>query len=466
MADLAAPVRAGFLSVAAPQAGAAESDFSSRKIRIAAVILLGETFASSVLPFVALGYVLLPMTQEFGWSRTEFLFANSFLMWFGALSVWPLGALTDRIGARPVILLGTLGVGLATLMLPHVRTTWQVYLLFALLGAFGSSAASYTKVTAALFTRNRGKAMAVLGAEGAVARMLIPGASAWLMLHYGWRGMFTALGLVILACIPALFLWLEEPGTRGLRPTLGFARPRAADPRAVAVGFEGATFAEVTRDWAFWLMLGGGLVVVTAGAGVMANIPAILLDRGFSLQAIVQVNSVAAFAGIPGVVLAGVLMDRVRSAKVAVPFHLATALSACLFMIVTPSVGGQPLLLAAQCLFMFSFATALPMSAYIIARFFGLKAYAQVYGCVSAVQAICMGFAPPAFGYLHQVTRSYDLGFEAHIVSALLAAAAFLALPAYRFSADIGALPAAPKSAGGVADAAAAMARAGLRPNS
>jgi hypothetical protein len=89
-----------------------------------------------------------------------------------------------------------------------------------------------------------------------------------------------------------------------------------------------------------------------------------------------------------------------------------------------------------------------------------------VYGCVSAVQAICMGFAPPALGYIHLATRSYDLGFEAHIASALLAAAAFLALPAYRFSAEIGALPAPPRGAGGAADATAAMARAGLRPNS
>jgi len=443
MADLAAPVRAGSLSVAAPQAGAAESDFSSRKIRIAAVILLGETFASSVLPFVALGYVLLPMTQEFGWSRTEFLFANSFLMWFGALTLWPMGAFTDKVGARPVILLGTLGVGIVTLLLPHVRAAWEFYLLFALLGVFGSSAASYTKVTTSLFTQNRGKAMAILGVEGTVARMLIPGATAWLILHYGWRGMFTAFGVVILACVPAIFLWLEEPGTRGLRPTLNFKRPEAAGPQAMVMTFDGHAFGEVLRDWVFWLMLVGGLVAMVVGNGMMANIPASLQDRGFSLQTIGEVDSIATFAGIPGVLLAGVLMDKVHSAKIAAPFHLVTALSAFLLMIVTPTFGGHPLLLAGRCLFMFAFAASLPMTAYIMTRFFGLKAYAQIYGFMSAIQAICMGFAPPIFGHIHDVTQSYNIGFEAHIASAVLAALVFLALPAYRFSADIGAMPAA-----------------------
>src|SRR5215469_12931792 len=86
-----------------------ESDFSPRKLKIAAVILAGQTFASSILPFMALSYVLPYMTQEFGWSRTEFLLANSFLMWFGALTVWPMGAFTDKVGARPIILIGTLG---------------------------------------------------------------------------------------------------------------------------------------------------------------------------------------------------------------------------------------------------------------------------------------------------------------------------------------------------------------------
>jgi len=459
MADLTAPAGLRSASEAAPRT-AAESDFSPRKIRIATVVLLGQTFASSILPFMALGYVLLPMTQEFGWSRTEFLFANSFLMWFGALTLWPMGAFTDKVGARPVILVGTLGVGLVTLLLPHVKAAWEFYLLFALLGVFGSSAASYTKVTTSLFTQNRGKAMAVLGVEGTVARMLIPSATAWLILHYGWRGMFTVFGVVILACIPAIFLWLEEPGTRGLKPTLSFRRPAATGSQAMVMGFEGQPFGDVLRDWVFWLMLTGNLVTMVVGNGLMANIPAALQDRGFSLQTIGEVDSIATFAGIPGVLIAGVLMDRAPTARIAAPFHMVTALSAFLLMIVTPTFGGQPLLLASRCLFMLAFAGALPMTAYIMTRFFGLKAYAQIYGFMSAIQAVCMGFAPPVFGYIHDATQSYQLGFEAHIASAVFAAVAFLVLPAYRFSADIGAMPAARGEAPGAGKRGSAAAMA------
>ncbi len=54
-----------------------ESDFSPRKIKIASVILLGQTFGSSLVPFYALAYVLPYMTKEFGWSRTEFQGAST-----------------------------------------------------------------------------------------------------------------------------------------------------------------------------------------------------------------------------------------------------------------------------------------------------------------------------------------------------------------------------------------------------
>jgi len=438
---------------------AMESDFSLRKIKIASVILLGQTFASSLVPFMALAYVLPYMTGEFGWSRGEFLLANSALMFFGAMTLWPMGVFTDKVGARPIILVGTLGVGIVTLLLQFVHNApvgwlpraWQFYVLFALLGVFGSSGASYSKVTTALFTQNRGKAMAILGVEGTVARMILPAATTWLLLSYGWRGMFTSFGVVILLIVPLVFFFLEEPGTRGLKPSLGFRRQAArseAAAGAMVIPFEGMDFAEIRRDWVFWLMLVGGLVSMAVGNGMGTNIPASFHDRGFSMVAIGEVDSMAVLAGIPGVVLAGFLMDRIPSATIAAPFYLITALSAFLMMIVTPRFGGMPLLLAGRFLFMFSFTAVLPLTAYFMTRFFGLKSYAQLYGFMSAIQAACMAFAPPLFGHIYDVTHSYQIGYEALIGAGILSAGAFLILPRYRFSANIGAMPATPKAEG------------------
>jgi MFS family permease len=442
-----------------------ESDFSPRKIKIASAILLGQTFASSLVPFYALSYVLPSMTREFGWSRTEFLLANSALLFVGALISWPMGVLTDRIGARPVIILGTLGVGLATLLVPLVHNNpigplpraWEFYALFALIGLFGCCVVSYSKVTTALFTQNRGKAMAILGAEGTVARVIIPGVFAYMILHHGWRSLFTVIGIVVLAVVPVIFLFLEEPGTRGLKLGLSFRRPAAAlDGKAAVMNFDGMAFSEVLRDKVFWLMLGGGLVAITTGSGMLANLTASMIDRGFPLQTIGNIDSAATLAGI-GVLLAGYVMDKIPSPKVAVPFHLLTAVAAVLYMTVSPTHGGAPVLLAARCLFMFAFTASLPISAYLMTRFFGLKAYAAIYGLMAGVQALGASAAPVVFGRIYDVTHSYRIGYEAWTAASLIAAAAFLILPRYRYSADLGAMPAAPKegSGAGVSPAAA-----------
>jgi sugar phosphate permease len=428
---------------------AMESDFSLRKIKIATVILLGQTFASSILPYVALGYVMPSMTREFGWSKTEFLLANSFLMWCGALTVWPMGGITDRIGARPIILVGTVGVAALNLLLPHVNgQLWQFYVLFALMGVFGSSGASYSKLTTALFTQNRGKAMALFGVEGTFARMIIPGATAFLILRYGWRGMFNTFGAITLLMIPLIFLFLEEAGTRGLKPSLGFgrrAKPAAGDTTAVVIPFEGKSFREILRDGVFWALLLAILVGMFVGNGMIANIPTSLVEHGFGLQTIGTADSIATLAGIPGLLLAGWMMDRFPSTKVAVPFLLITAVSAWMTMVVTPTFGGTSLLIAARSLYMFAFTTSLPLSAYFMTRFFGLKAYATSYGFMSAIQAACIGFAPPLMGYLRERTGSYDIGYQAWAAASVFAAVVYALLPRYRFSASIGAMPAPPK---------------------
>ncbi len=431
----------------APPAGPIESDFSLRKIRIAMVCLAGMTFATSILPFSALTYVLLPMTKEFHWTREQFGYAGSCLMWFGALTVWGLGRLTDKVGARPIILWGTLGVGLATLAVAHVQNLWQFCALFALVGVFGSSGASYSKVIAALFTRNRGKAMAIFGAEGTAVRFFIPMITIFLILHYSWRGMFTAFGVAIVAILPILYFGLDEPGTIGQLPTLGRKRPKAAAAASTPrMDFDGMTIRETLTDGVFWLMLGGTLISGVIINGLLTNTVAAMVDKGFSQTTAANMMSFAILFGLVGTLLGGWLMDRFQTAKIAVPFSLCTALGYYLFMVVTPKLGGQPMLLFGVGLGMFAFSAQLPMAGYFLTRFFGLKAFAEITGFQAMIQAFCMGFAAPIVGHIYDVTGNYDLAFEIGIGAALFSAVVFLVLPRYRFSANIGAMPAPPKA--------------------
>lgn len=448
-----------------------ERDFSARKIKIATAVLIGQTFATSILPYSALTFVMIPMTHEFGWTRTQFSFATTFLFIFGAASLWPIGRIADKVGVRPVILIGTTIVGLVTIAMS--RQTASLALLFAfytLLGIFGSTGVAYTKVAAALFTQNRGKALAILGAESTVAAAIIPIMTNWLMLDYGWRTMYVVFGALILAIVPILYFTVEEPGQVGLKLRPRWTRKaahspagpaaRAAAPRAqVAVAstvvpqrpprLEGMTLSQALRDWVFWLITAAAMFGMLILTGMQAHMIPALLSKGFSQTFAAEMTSVFLLVGIGGSLVGGYLADRFHTAKVGVPFSLLQAVGAFLLMIVTAHYGGNAVLVVAMALGGFSFAAYRPMGQYFQTRFFGLGAFTEIMAFQYMITNPISAFSAPLIGVIYGRTHSYHFAFLLMAISPLIAGAVWMVLPKYRYSAHIGETKVPARQSGG-----------------
>src|SRR5208282_453759 len=88
-----------------------ESDFSPRKVRIAGVCLIGMTFGTYFVIFGAMSFLMLPITQELHWTRLQFSYAISAMMWSGAIAMPLLGRIADRFGVRIVAVVVTLFLG-------------------------------------------------------------------------------------------------------------------------------------------------------------------------------------------------------------------------------------------------------------------------------------------------------------------------------------------------------------------
>ncbi len=401
-----------------------ESDLTPRKIKIAVGVMAGQIFATSILPFAAMSLVLLPMTQEFGWSRTEFSFATTCIFFFGSISLWPIGRLADRIGVRPVLLFGTAIVGLITVIMSlQTKSLMMLYTLYALLGIFGSTGVVYMKIIAATFTKNRGKAMAILGAESMMATALIPLIANALMLHLGWRDMYIVFGAIILLLVPVLYFTLEEPG-------------RSEHKKPVAL--EGMTIGEALRDRVFWLTIVGvmaGMVVLT---GMVPHMVPALIGKGFTQTQAVATSSMGMLAGLVGNLAGGYLADRYHTAKVAAPFALVSALGAFLLLNVTSTFGGWPMLVAAVGMGWFCFGAYRPLGTYFQTRFFGLKSFNEIAAVQFTVVNPVSAFAAPLIGSIFDHTHSYNIAFLMMIASGLIAAAVWVVLPHYRYGANIG----------------------------
>lgn len=437
----ATPAAAAPDDVASPY----ESDFSPRKIRVALTILLGQTFATSLLPYITLPLLYQPLTTEFGWTPSQFAYATTSLMWVGAFSSLFCGWVVDYIGCRPIIILGTVLVGLNTMAISQVNGLFTYCLAFAGLGLFGSTGMVYSKVVAGLFNQHRGKALAIMGAESAIAFAIAPQIVKFLLADFGWRQTFLVLGVVIIAVVPLLYLFLDEVGNAGgSRDLFKFLKTKrvAKNPEdePAPTQLEGMTLKQIFKDHVFWLIL---LVTLIAGAprgGLFNFLNPILSARGFNGQDATAnfLTLITVFAAV-GSLLGGIVLDKFHSTKIAVPFAFMAMLALISLDVASANFGGQAMLVGTALMWGIAQGAMGPMGTYFNTRLFGLKAFGGMMGLNTFFYALFLGAIAPIVGMSEEASGSYNPAIWVMTGFLLLGAVIYLILGPYRYGVMVGA---------------------------
>ncbi|MBL0923320.1 MAG: MFS transporter [Sphingomonadaceae bacterium] len=388
-------------------------------------------FGSLILPMTALSLLLLPLTKEFGWSRTEFSGGFASLMLASAIAAPFAGRLVDKMGVRKVVIGGTAIFGLLVMLLSlQSGALWQFYGIFVLLGLVGSFGIGFPKLLGGLFTRHRGKALAIFGLESSVAGAIAPILVQAMISSLGWRGMFVGMGCVVLATIPVLWIWLhEDRGATNAESPADRMAAMAAQP-----GFE---LAEVLRNRDFWFTAVVAFLAVVPFIGLQPHLVPFLESRGFNNSQAVAMLSAMTIASAIGTFVGGWVLDYSKSARIAVPFSLLTAAAFGLCFIVSAATGGLALLFFIVCALGVSGGAKRPMATYFQLRFFGLKSFGAVMGIQIPFQAVGMGMAPVLVGLSYDKLGSYNLAFGVFAGLMMLTVILYLLLRPYRFGNDM-----------------------------
>jgi MFS family permease len=191
----------------------------------AIVFLTGGTF------FYGFSALVVPLQNEFGWSRALISGAFSMRTEVGGLASPIVGYLVDRIGSRRLLLAGSVLVGAGFIMLSRVESAWAFYATVMIIAVGMSATGGAVALTAAAhwFVRQRGRAMAVLTAGAGSSGVMVVVLTV-LISAFGWREALFIMGLAQWAvCIPLALLVRHRPQEMGLLPD-GADRPADLRP--------------------------------------------------------------------------------------------------------------------------------------------------------------------------------------------------------------------------------------------
>jgi OFA family oxalate/formate antiporter-like MFS transporter len=397
--------------------------------------------AAFVAQFVSVGvqnYVfgafMTPMTDEFGWSRTEFTLPRTLGQFVMAVTGFVIGAYVDRYGGRPFMLAGTVILGISLLAMSGVETLLQWVLLNGLLLTVGAAMIGNLVVNVTLakwFVEMRGRAVAFSAMGVSFAGIVLTPVMTLIIDAWGWRTGWQVMAVGSTALIlPIAMLMRRAPEDYGLHPD-GKSDAQVAAGQAQKAENDFAlslTRREALRTTSFYmLVLAFGLFLITISVMLLQTIP-YMTDAGYSRATaalMITVASVPAFLSKP---IWGLLLDRLNAKPLAAAGAAITGI-AMLIIVFSVQMGSEFWVYSGFFLLGCGWGGMIPLQEVIWASFFGRRYLGAVRSAAMPFSFLISAGAPLAASYYYDIIGNYDGIFLAVAVSNLLSALLLLLIP-------------------------------------
>ncbi len=361
--------------------------------------LLGVALGASPLPYNVIGFTVAPLSDEFGWSRTEILMPITIFGITASLLAPFFGWLADKYGVRRVALWSLLAFAISFSAISLTRTSLAVYygLWFAMgLVGIGSTPVTWSRAVNMWFFKGRGLALGMLLLGTSLPPLFIPHIAAWAIENTGWRSMFLIVAMFpLFVALPICFLYFREPTASEQPQEIKNASGKVA----------GLTLGQALKNYRFWIIWFSVVAFATAFGGAFVNMVPILMDHSFTTS---QSATVMTFFGIgifTGRIITGLLLDRFWAGFVGFPLLCLPAIS-CFILIGDDVV--LPMAILAGYLIGFAAGAESDFIAYLSGRYFGMANYGKIYGMLYMPFGLATAISPLLYAYIRDTSGSYN----------------------------------------------------------
>ncbi|MDA7718027.1 MFS transporter [Pseudomonadales bacterium] len=388
----------------------------SRHWLLVLVCAAGIGVGVSALPFYTQGIFIEAWVADFGWTRAQASLGilGSTLALAAALPF--VGLIVDRYGLVRPVLISLLGLSLAYVLLGMFVQSIVTFVMLAVLQAILGSASSplaYTRAINTVFNKQRGLALGVALSGAGVAATFGPALISSAIESFGWRGAYFAMALFTL--IVGLVIVIVLSRLKGAKTPINI------DTEAASRDFQ---IAKASRT--YWTIMAAIFCLSLGLGGLLVHFVPILLEVGFTTKAAAKIAGVIGLAVLLGRILVGFAVDRLFAPRVAIAIVFA-----CICGILALALLGSAVAVPAAFVIGFSVGAEVDLIGYLVARYFGLHAYGQIYGRQYATFLIATGLSPVILGAIRDATGSYTASLFTAAVFMIVSATLFAKLPKF-----------------------------------
>jgi sugar phosphate permease len=381
------------------------------------------------------GQFIQPLSQTFGWS-VGFVSSILLVRSLTNIAVVPLvGKLTDRVGSRPVMLIGSLIGGALFVALAWVAEPVLFYLGYSVVWAAANAMIGGIPPQAAVtrwFRRRRGLALSLVTLGISTGGVVMVPLTQVMLDNYGWRFALGVVGVgILVVMLPPVFLFMRDyPEQLGLKPDGEGKATSPAEPDEGAGARAGAlahderewTSAQILRSPLYWQQAIGYMFAFAMLQVTLVHQYPFITHQGFDGETAALVLSIYALSAGVSKFVWGFLADRMDVYKVAAVSNWLAALGIVVLMFANT----LPLLWLYAVVGGWGIGGLPALQAIVLARSFGRRSYGTVAGLLNPMNSIAAAVAVPFAGYMFDLTGTYVPAFGVIVAATVVSSVSLL----------------------------------------
>ena len=370
-------------------------------------------FVSTGMYSYVLGSFMAPMTAELGWSRADFTFTRTVGQMVMALVGIYIGSRVDAYGGRPIMLFGSLLLGLTLALTSQVESLGAWLLLNGVLVTIGCAMLGNLVVNVTLskwFVERRGIVISIAAMGVSFGGVVLTPFATWMIDVVGWREAWFWLGLgATLFTLPLALIMRRAPEDHGLYPD-GYSAEQIEQGMGERARLELAasfTRAQAVRTFSFYaLVIAFGFFSINIFVLLIHTVP-FLGDSGLSRNEAAFAMLVASVPAMVSKPVWGYWIDRSPAKPLAAISACVTGIALFLIVYATTSLGVIWVYVAYGVLGL-GWGGMIPLQEVIWASFFGRKFLGSIRGAAMPFALTLSALAPWLVAIYRDSMGTYD----------------------------------------------------------